>query len=153
MTSGTRRWKLTTIVEIDATDPLMSAVYALRREVFVVEQGVPEELEVDENDKVAAHLAALSDGRVIGTLRIVRHERTAKIGRMAVSAPSRKEGVGRELMEFAAAAASRDGVEEIVLAAQFKVREFYRQLGYTEEGPVSDDAGILHVTMRKKLRP
>jgi predicted GNAT family N-acyltransferase len=144
---------LTRIVVIRATDPLMSAVYALRREVFVIEQGVPEELEVDENDKVAAHLAALSDGHVIGTLRIIRHERTAKIGRMAVSAPSRKKGIGRELMEFAAAAASRDGAEEIILGAQFTAREFYRRLGYLEEGAVFDDAGIPHVMMRKKLRP
>lgn len=142
---------MTTIVEIRATDPLMSAVYALRREVFVIEQGVPEELEVDEDDKIAAHLAAFSDGHVIGTLRIVRNERTAKIGRMAVSAPSRKEGIGRELMEFAAAVASRDGAEEIVLAAQFTAREFYRKLGYMEEGAVFDDAGILHVMMRKKF--
>ena len=125
----------------------------MRREVFVIEQGVPEELEVDENDKVAAHLAALSDGHVIGTLRIIRHERTAKIGRMAVSAPSRKKGIGRELMEFAAAAASRDGAEEIILGAQFTAREFYRRLGYIEEGAVFDDAGIPHVMMRKKLRP
>jgi predicted GNAT family N-acyltransferase len=131
----------------------MSAVYALRRKVFVIEQGVPEELEVDENDKIAAHLVALSDGDVIGTLRIVRHERTAKIGRMAVSAPSRKEGIGRKLMEFAAAAASRDGAEEIVLAAQFTAREFYRKLGYIEEGAVFDDAGILHVMMRKRFLP
>jgi predicted GNAT family N-acyltransferase len=143
---------LTAIVEIRATDPLMSAAYALRREVFVVEQGVPEELEVDENDKVAVHLAALSDGHVIGTLRIVRHEQTAKIGRMAVSANSRKKGIGRELMEFAAAAACRDGAQEIILAAQFTAREFYRQLGYMEEGAVFDDAGISHVMMRKKLR-
>jgi predicted GNAT family N-acyltransferase len=53
--------ELSTIVEIRATDPLMSAVYALRHEVFVVEQGVPEEFEIDEDDKVATHLAALSD--------------------------------------------------------------------------------------------
>jgi predicted GNAT family N-acyltransferase len=131
----------------------MSAVYALRRDVFVIEQGVPEELEVDENDKVAAHLAALSDSHVIGTLRIMRHERTAKIGRMAVSAPSRKKGIGRELMEFAAAAASRDGAEEIILGAQLTACEFYRRLGYIEEGAVFDDAGIPHVMMRKKLRP
>ncbi|WP_454642221.1 GNAT family N-acetyltransferase [Bradyrhizobium liaoningense] len=143
---------MATIVEIRAADPLMSAVFALRREVFVVEQGVPEELEVDENDKVAAHLAALSDGHVIGTLRIVRHECTAKIGRMAVSAHSRKKGIGKELMEFAAVASSRDGAQEIVLAAQFTAREFYRQLGYVEEGAVFDDAGIAHVMMRKKLR-
>jgi len=47
--------ELGTIVEIRATDPLMPAVYALRHEVFVVEQGVPEELEVDEDDDVATH--------------------------------------------------------------------------------------------------
>ena len=144
---------MTTIIEIRATDPLMSAVYALRREVFVIEQGVPEELEVDEDDKVATHLAALSEGHVIGTLRIMRHERTAKIGRMAVSAHSRKKGIGRELMEFAASAACRDGAQDIVLAAQVTAREFYRQLGYMEEGAVFDDAGLSHVMMRKKLRP
>jgi ElaA protein len=96
----------------------MSAVYALRHDVFVVEQGIPEELEIDEDDKVAVHLVALSDGDVIGTLRILRQGRTAKIGRMAVSAPSRANGVGRKLMEFAAATASRSGAQEIILGAQ-----------------------------------
>ena len=52
--------ELSTIVEIRAADPLMSAVYALRHEVFVVEQGGPEQLEVDEDDKAAAHLAELA---------------------------------------------------------------------------------------------
>ena len=101
---------------------------------------------------VAAHLAALSGGHVIGTLRMMRRERTAKIGRMAVSVSSRKKGIGRELMEFAAVAASRDGAEEIILGAQLTAREFYKRLGYIEEGAVFDDAGIPHVMMRKKLR-
>lgn len=83
------------IVEIQTTDPLMSAVYALRHDVFVVEQGVPEELEVDGDDEVAIHLAAVSDGLVVGTLRILHHGLTAKVGRMAVSTSSRKEGIGR----------------------------------------------------------
>jgi predicted GNAT family N-acyltransferase len=142
---------LSTIVEILATNPLMSAVYALRHEVFVLEQQVPEELEVDEDDKVATHLAALSDGKVIGTLRIVHHERTAKIGRMAISASARKQGIGRELMERAAATASRAGADEIILGAQLTARGFYERLGYVEEGAVFDDAGISHVMMRKVL--
>jgi predicted GNAT family N-acyltransferase len=137
---------------IQATDPLMKAVFALRHKVFVVEQGVPEDLEVDDDDKIASHLAALSDGRVIGTLRIVCHGRTAKVGRMAVSASSRKRGIGRELMEFAAATACRAGAEEIILGAQLGAREFYKRLGYAEEGAVFNDAGIPHVTMRKELR-
>jgi ElaA protein len=149
---GHEETELSTIVEIQATDPLMSAVYALRHDVFVVEQGVPEELEVDEDDKVAAHLAALSDGHVIGTLRILRHGRTAKIGRMAVSVSSRKKGIGRELMEFAAATASRHGAEEIILGAQLTACEFYKRLGYIGEGAVFDDGGIPHVMMRKKLQ-
>jgi predicted GNAT family N-acyltransferase len=143
--------ELSTIIEIRATNPLMSAVYALRHEVFVLEQGVPEGLEVDEDDKVATHLAALSDGQIIGTLRIVPHERTARIGRMAVLASARKKGIGRELMECAAATASRAGADEIILGAQLTAREFYKQLGYVEEGGVFDDAGIPHVMMRKIL--
>ncbi|MGJ4964959.1 GNAT family N-acetyltransferase [Bradyrhizobium sp. HKCCYLRH3061] len=143
---------MSTIFEVQATDPLMSEVYALRRRVFVVEQGVPEELEVDDDDRRAIHLAALSDGLVIGTLRILLHDRAAKIGRMAVSASSRKRGVGRELMEFAAATASRRGADEIVLGAQVTARGFYERLGYSAEGSAFDDAGIPHVMMRRKLQ-
>lgn len=55
-------------------------------------------------------------------------------------------------MEFAADVASRRGADQIVLAAQLTACGFYKRLGYTEEGAVFDDAGIPHVTMRKKLR-
>jgi len=76
----------------------MLEAFALRHEVFVVEQRIPEELEVDADDKIAIHLVALLDRRAVGTLRIVRHGRTAKIGRMAVAASMRKYGIGRALM-------------------------------------------------------
>jgi predicted GNAT family N-acyltransferase len=143
---------ITEILVIHSADALMPAAYALRQQVFVVEQGVPQELEVDKDDKSATHLVALSEGHVVGTLRIVRNGRTAKVGRMAVSTSSRKKGIGRELMEFAAANALADGVDEIVLDAQLTARGFYRRLGYAEEGPVFDDAGIPHVMMRRRLR-
>src|SRR5262249_30736561 len=139
------------IVAIDSGDALMPAAFALRHEVFVVEQGIPQELEVDEDDETATHLVALLDDRVVGTLRIVRHGRTAKIGRMAVSASVRKHGIGRALMEFAAETASRGSSEEIVLGAQLTARDFYARLGYVKEGCVFDDAGLPHVMMRKKL--
>lgn len=139
------------IVAIQETDTLMREAYALRREVFVVEQGVAQELEVDDDDQIATHLVALRKGRVVGTLRIVRHGRTAKIGRMAVSASSRRKGIGRALMQFAAITAGHDGVEEIILAAQLPAREFYRRLGYVEEGDVFYDANLPHLRMRKRL--
>lgn len=141
------------IVAIEHDDALMRAAFALRHEVFVLEQRIPEELEVDADDKIATHLVALLDDRVVGTLRIVRHGRTAKIGRMAVSAPMRKHGIGRALMEFAAAeTGSRDGTEEIILGAQLTARDFYKRLGYVEEGGVFEDARLPHVVMRKRIR-
>ena len=139
------------IVAIDATAALMRQAYALRHEVFVVEQGVAEDLEIDDDDRHATHLVAVGESGVVGTLRMVRHDRTAKIGRMAVAASSRGKGVGKALMEFAAIAASRDGVEEIVLAAQLAARKFYQRLGYVEEGDVFVDANLPHVRMRKRL--
>lgn len=139
------------IVAIDATAALMRQAYALRHEVFVVEQGVAEELEIDDDDRHATHLVAVGESGVVGTLRMLRHDRTAKIGRMAVAASSRRKGIGKALMEFAAIAASRDGVEEIVLAAQLAARKFYQRLGYVEEGDVFVDANLPHVRMRKRL--
>ena len=141
-----------TIVPLEASDQLMGAVYALRHDVFVDEQGIPQELEQDEEDKSATHLVGLSYGRVVGTLRIVRHGPEAKVGRMAVAVSSRKKGIGRRLMEFAAEHCRDVGVTEIVLSAQLTARDFYKNLGYVEEGSVFDDAGLPHVMMRKKLR-
>ncbi|MGY3454172.1 GNAT family N-acetyltransferase [Bradyrhizobium sp. USDA 4353] len=140
-----------TIVEIQASDPLMPEVYALRHSVFVVEQGVPEHMEIDVHDETALHLATVCNGRVIATLRMLANGATAKIGRMAVAASARKQGLGRELMQFAAAVARQRGVEEIVLSAQLSACEFYRRLGYDEEGASFEDAGLPHVVMRKRL--
>jgi predicted GNAT family N-acyltransferase len=142
---------MVTITAIDATDALIEEAFALRHEVFVVEQGVPQELELDADDKLATHLVALSQGRVVGTLRIVLHGCTAKIGRMAVSMTLRKNGIGRDLMKFAEVTAARAEVEEIILSAQVSARDFYARLGYVQEGSLFDDAGIPHVLMRKKL--
>ena len=72
---------MTQIAAIDAAHLLMPAVFGLRHEVFVVEQGGPQELEVEADDTIATHLVALLDDRVVGTLRIVHHAHTAKIGR------------------------------------------------------------------------
>jgi predicted GNAT family N-acyltransferase len=139
------------VIVIDSAAVLMPTVYALRHDVFVVEQAVAPELERDEFDAGAIHLAALRDDAVIGTLRIVRSGASARIGRMAVRAADRKKGVGSRLMQVAEALASQMGVEEIVLHAQLAAKEFYRRLGYREVGSVFEEASIPHVEMRKAL--
>jgi predicted GNAT family N-acyltransferase len=139
------------IVEVDGGSALMTEVFRLRCEVFVVEQGVPFELELDELDGSATHLAAICDEEVVGTLRLLEHEGAAKIGRVAVRAAVRGTGIGARLMDRAAAIAQGRGFVEIVLHAQVTVAGFYRRLGYVEEGDLFEEAGIPHVSMRKRI--
>jgi len=112
---------------------------------------VPPALERDEFDDVAIHLVALRGSAVIGTLRIVVSGGDAKIGRMAVLAAERKAGIGSRLMEQAAEVARSMNVKEITLHAQLTAKEFYTKLGYCEEGEVFEEAGIAHVSMRKRV--
>jgi predicted GNAT family N-acyltransferase len=139
------------IVEIDGRSTLMPEVLGLRHQVFVVEQGVPAELEMDELDRLATHLVAILAGRVVGTLRILEEGGVAKIGRVAVEAGLRRTGIGSRLMERAATIISGKGFSEIVLHAQVSVRPFYLKLGYVEEGELFDEAGIPHVAMHMRL--
>jgi predicted GNAT family N-acyltransferase len=139
----------TRITVIDSSAALMPAVFALRHEVFVVEQAVAPELERDDFDAGAVHLVARRDDDVIGTLRIVRNGETARIGRMAVRAAMRKTGIGSRLMTTAEAVAAQMGVKEIVLHAQLSAGDFYRRLGYRDRGDIFDEAGMAHIEMRK----
>src|SRR5262245_18675415 len=125
------------ITAISATDALITEAFALRHEMFVIEQGVPQELEVDDDDKIAAHLVAFSQGRVVGTLRIVLHGCTAKIGRMAVSTSLRKNSIGRGVSSLP----SQHRAVGNHSHAQVSARDFYARIGYTQEGPLFDDAG------------
>lgn len=139
------------IVAVDASSDLMPAAYAMRHQVFVVEQAVPPALERDEFDDIAIHLVALRGDEVIGTLRIVVSGRTAKIGRMAVLASARKSGIGTRLMERAVEIARSMNVTDITLHAQLTAKAFYEKLGYLEEGDVFEEAGIAHVSMRRTI--
>jgi predicted GNAT family N-acyltransferase len=143
--------KVDRIIEIEFESDLMRDAFELRFEVFVDEQGVPRELEADEFDPHATHLVAIRGDQVIGTLRMLEHEGAAKIGRVAVRATARRAGVGARLMDRAAAIASVRGFAEIVLHGQVAAADFYRRLGYVEEGDPFDEAGIPHIAMRKKI--
>jgi predicted GNAT family N-acyltransferase len=140
------------IIVAEFGSDLMRAAFEVRYEVFVDEQEVPHELEVDELDACALHLVAIRDGQVVGTLRMLDQEGAAKIGRVAVRAAARRAGIGARLMDRAAAIAVERGFAEIVLHAQVAVAGFYRRLGYVEEGDLFDEAGIPHIAMRRRFR-
>jgi predicted GNAT family N-acyltransferase len=139
------------IAEIEFGSDLMREAFGLRYEVFVDEQGVPRELEVDELDPSATHLVAIDGDQIVGTLRILDHGAAAKVGRVAVRATARRSGIGARLMHHAAVIAADRGFTEIIVHAQLAVMGFYRRLGYVEEGETFEDAGIPHIAMRKKI--
>ena len=135
-----------------ATD--LPAVYALRHEVFVVEQDVPTELERDEGDDSADHGLALVDGVPLATGRLLAPEsagRPALIGRMAVRRQMRRRGLGTGVLALLEQTARGRGWPAVELHAQLHAKGFYDRLGYARYGEVYEEAGIEHLSMRKEL--
>ena len=129
------------------------AAFDLRRAVFEVEQNVPRPLDRDPYDLNADHVVAMdSSGRCIGTGRAVRLDhRTCQIGRMAVAAERRQQGVGAAILEALERMATLRGVQEIIVHAQLPAERFYSNRGYVTEGAPFHDQGVPHVLMRKTL--
>ncbi|MEU8922738.1 GNAT family N-acetyltransferase [Kitasatospora sp. NPDC048545] len=140
----------------------LALVRAVRREVFVVEQNVPEELEYDEYDRTSVHLLAVgADGAALGTGRLIFGDQARELtggvegrvllGRLAVLPAARGTGLGAELVRAIEAAGAERGASEVELHAQVQALGFYERLGYLAEGPEYDDAGIAHRTMTRVL--
>jgi len=130
----------------------MDAAIAVRMEVFVAEQGVPEELERDEYDADALHVVALVDGRIVGTGRlVVRVPGDGLIGRMAVLAPLRRQGLGSGILGLLEQRARERGLYRCRLHAQVAAEAFYHRHGYRAEGVTFLEAGLPHIMMSKLL--
>jgi predicted GNAT family N-acyltransferase len=122
----------------------------IREAVFVVEQGVPLDLEWDGIDAECAHVLAQDhDNLAIGTGRLLPD---GHIGRMAVLVPWRHRGVGSALLHELMAIAKERGMQEVVLNAQIYASAFYERHGFVAEGESFLDAGIPHLRMLRSLR-
>ena len=124
---------------------------AVRHEVFVLEQGVPPELERDEADAGAVHVVASDGASVVGTARLTR-DGEARIGRVAVLPAWRRRGIAGMLLAALEAEAARLGIAEVSLHSQTYVQALYERHGYAVTGPGFVEAGIDHVPMAKRLR-
>ncbi|MFC5723131.1 GNAT family N-acetyltransferase [Streptomyces gamaensis] len=143
----------------------LAACYALRREVFVAEQGVPEAEELDAYDAEAVHLLAAGESGPLGTARFLYgaaarrkygaagvDDVTAVLGRLAVSRAARGTGLGAALVRAVEAEARRRGLSRVYLEAQTHALGFYERLGYRAHGPEFDEgSGIPHRAMTKAL--
>lgn len=120
----------------------------IRTEVFVREQRVPAEIEMDERDAACLHALAYVDGKAVGTGRLLPD---GHIGRMAVLKASRALGVGGAILERLVEEARRRGMREVRLAAQTHALAFYARHGFAAVGEVFEEAGIPHQEMRRVL--
>jgi predicted GNAT family N-acyltransferase len=122
--------------------------FLVRREVFIHEQGVPAELELDEYDPLASHALSYLDGRCIGTGRLVNlGGGQAQIGRMAVLAQFRGMGIGKQILERLISIAKSHEAHTIILHSQVAAIPFYEKLGFEAQGTIYDEAGIPHRNM------
>lgn len=118
----------------------------VRHEVFIVEQAVPSNLELDEFDAVSTHVVAYSiANEALGTGRLLPD---GHIGRVAVLKAWRGRGIGWQIMQALMQQARRQGLRRVELSAQYHARSFYEDMGFQAEGGIYMEAGIEHIAMR-----
>jgi predicted GNAT family N-acyltransferase len=139
------------IVLIDSPQK-MALAHEIRRKVFIEEQHVPEEIELDEEDHHAVHALALLDGKAVGCGRFIAHDSDeVKIGRMAVYKELRGSGIGREILVFLMEEAKCQGFKHAILHAQLTAEGFYLKQGFKPIGEIFEEASIAHRAMQREL--
>ena len=128
-----------------------AAIRGVRFAVFVDEQQIPRELEMDDRDVACVHWLALDEsGGAVGTVRLDL-DADGKVGRLAVLAHERGRGVGRALMERLHERARTQGLARVWCHAQTSAAPFYTRLGYRISSEPFEEAGIEHVLMERAL--
>jgi len=133
-------------------DVELQEAFAVRRQVFVREQGISEDLVFDGHDREALHMVVKDGERVIGSARVqFLAGNQAKLERMAVLKRYRRKGIGKEILLFLDAVWKDKQVQQVIIHAQLEVVPFYKLCGFDEFGSPFREAGIKHIKMRKQL--
>ena len=135
-------------LELLSWDDARAHASPVRFTVFVEEQGVPREIELDELDAVCLHAVVFEQGKAIATGRLLPD---GHIGRMAVLKEWRNRGVGALMLDGLMMKAKERGDEEVVLSAQVHAVPFYRAHGFVTDGDEYMEAGIRHQAMKRRL--
>ena len=143
------------VIDVAVSDwrELGDAAGAIRRQVFIEEQGIPAELEWDAADASCLHaLARNRFGMPLATGRLLEHvPGVAKIGRMAVLRAMRGTRIGRQVLDALMAEAKHQGYRDVLLHAQLTAERFYLLAGFQRRGQPFEEAGIGHVEMVRTL--
>ena len=131
-------------------DSDLESALEVRKEVFVKQQGIPENLVFDGLDTEAMHMVVTKGGQTIGTARIrFLDTGEAKLERMAVLKAFRDSGIGKGIISFVVEELTSRRVEKLVLHAQHEVVGFYNKCGFEEAGSPFWEAGIKHIKMER----
>jgi len=125
--------------------------FNIRFEVFVNEQGVPKEIELDEFDRNSFHALARINNKPLTGRLIYLNAENAKFGRMAVYLDYRKIGIGGLILDLLEKKAKNKRVKHLTLNTQEYISKFYSNHGYSQKGTVFLEAGIPHIKMDKKI--
>jgi len=130
----------------------LSEASEIRRQVFVVEQGISEDLVYDSYDNEAIHLIAKQGERIIGIARVrFLKPGEAKLERMAILPLYRLKGIGKKMVSFLIEMLNRRRIEKLILNSQYDAAEFYNKCGFSVTGSPFMEAGIKHIRMEKRL--
>lgn len=136
-------------VRIANDDQALADAFFIRKTVFVSEQHVPIEEEIDQYEEAAVHFVLYNDDVPIGAGRFRILDGAGKIERICVLKKNRKSGAGKMVMERIEDYAKQQGIKVLKLNAQIQAIPFYSGLGYKVASEEFLDAGIPHKTMKK----
>lgn len=140
---------MTTLIHADY-QRYQQSILRIRELVFIEEQHVPPELEVDEQDPLSQHVLLFERDIPVATGRLTPD---GHIGRVAVLKDFRKRGFGQLVIQELEGIARQRGMPRVALGAQCQAINFYLKLGYQTVGGMFMDAGIEHQMMEKMLNP
>lgn len=133
------------------TEEQLEEAFRIRKDVFVKEQGVAEEVELDEFEDVAEHVLVYDENEPVGTGRMRIVDQVAKLERICVLASHRKHKLGKAIMEALEAIAIEQGMTKAKLHGQVQAAAFYEKLGYQTASTVFMEENIPHIKMIKDL--
>ncbi|TEU17344.1 MAG: GNAT family N-acetyltransferase [Dehalococcoidia bacterium] len=130
----------------------LQEAFEVRRQVFVREQDISEDLVFDGHDRKALHMVVKDGERVIGSARVqFLADNQAKLERMAILKHYRRKGIGKEMLLFLDAVWKDKQVQQVIIHAQFEVVPFYKLCGFDKLGLPFREAGIKHMKMHKQV--
>lgn len=126
----------------------INLAFDIRKQVFIKEQNVPEEIEIDGSDKDAKNMILTINNKSIGTGRLIVIDDKMYVGRVAILKEHRKKGYATHLINFLLNEAKNMGYNEVFIHAQSYAKDFYEKLGFKKFGEEFLEANIPHVNMK-----